>query len=184
MIVSVIEIIGSLSLALLVFVLGFVFKIFLDYEDIKPGAARGRRGRVLFRLLFIAPDLILLSLALIVTTRIFELGLPDSSFSVALNSLYPYWFWVTLLSIFISMNLCILLWFLSGKNKYIPIHDDSVEEIAPDGTPRTIPLQKPMWSTGIWRTKPGRLVLVIGNLIGINTFISVFTFFIVIAFNS
>ena len=73
---------------------------------------RPERGHQLFRAFFISPDLVILALALLVSTEVLKSILAMHMLDTNYGELYIRWFIILIVAFFGVLILCLLLWFV------------------------------------------------------------------------
>ena len=174
------EALPNLLLGLFFLLIGSIFKVILDWDNLKPEAPRDRRATTIFRQLYLAPDLVMFSFGLLISTNGIQLLLAGKGVISPLGDNLGFWF-SSLIAVHIgSLVFIILLWYLAGSRKYIPIEDIDNSYTGLDGTPCTERVPSVMWSTGIF-TRAGFLTLVLGNALGFGCLLS-YAWFLIRAF--
>jgi hypothetical protein len=174
------ETITPILVGALCVILGSLIKILLDWEEIRPGAPMDRRGRALFRQMYLAPDLVVLAIGLLISSKGLQCLLAAKNVISPLGERLPFWFSLFMYAYLCSLLASVVLWLIAGENKYIPIEPKHRTIIGIDGRPRTEVVDSPSLLKGLLR-KEGFLTLISGNLISLAC-ISSYAVFVVKAF--
>lgn len=158
--------VGPILLGSIFLIVGLLAKALMDWEEIRPEAPRASRGRALFRQLYLAPDLVLLSFGLLIASKGLESVLSGAGIPSGLGAYFATWFWCLIGTFWGALFLIVLLWFAAGRGKYFPIADKTRRVIREDGTNSTITVRRVMWGAGLFK-REGWTTLILGNLIGL-----------------
>ncbi|MHC4083852.1 MAG: hypothetical protein ACYSWZ_00920 [Planctomycetota bacterium] len=157
-----------------------IAKALLDWDNMKPGVPKARRGRVLFRQMYLGPDFALLAIGLLVSFKGLQALLMANNVTSKLGDRLAFWFSSLMLVYITVLLLSILLWFIAGDCKYIPIEKKCQKKWDIDGTRVKRTLEAPNLWKGLTNTE-GLLILGLGNFLGLSC-ISCFVLFAVKAF--
>lgn len=174
------EAITTIVVGALCVIFGSLIKILLDWEEIRPGAPIDRRGRALFRQMYLAPDLVVLAIGLLISSKGLQRLLAARNVISPLGERLPSWFSVLMYAYLCSLLVSVVLWLIAGEHKYIPIESRRRTIIGIDGRRRDEVIDSPSWLRG-WFRKEGLLTLIGGNLLGLAC-ISSYAVFVVKAF--
>lgn len=166
---------GPILLGSLILVVGSLFKVFLEYDQIRPGAPVQARGRILFRQLYLAPDFLLLSFGLLVSAQSLQSFLSNHRITSRLGDTFGFWFWSLILYNILALVICVFLWMFAGQAKYIPIGAAKRRVHSPSGEIREVTIQTPLWLAGLF-SREGLLTLVCGNLVGLTSLLTFLVF--------
>ena len=171
---------ASISLGAIALVAGWLLKAILDWPNIGPAAQPKQRSTALFRHAYFAPDLVMLSLGLLISSHGIEALLSSRGVASRMGPTFGTWFVGLLMCYVIAMLLCIIFWFAGGSHKYIPVIPERQACRLPNGQRSHRIVQVPMWVEGIC-SSAGVLCLVIGNAMGLAC-VSAYALFASVAF--
>ena len=174
------ETIATIAVGTMSLIFGSLIKILLDWEEIRPGAPIDRRGRALFRQMYLAPDLVVLAIGLLISSKGLQSLLATKNVASPLGERLPIWFSLLMWGYLCALLSSVVLWLFAGEHKYIPIEPIRRIVTGIDGRERTDIVDCPRWLKG-WFRKEGLLTLVTGNLMGLMC-ISSFVVFVLKAF--
>lgn len=174
------ELFLDIAIALIALMVGYCAKLLLDIDQIKPGAPGEVRGQVLFKHFFLAPDFAVLAIVLLLASDAINSLLTSSGTTSTLGNLFDEWFTLLILFYVLALFVVILIWFLCGEEKYIPVRPIEKTYTGPGGTKRKKTTDSVMMAEGL-RKKEGFRVLIVANTIGLLCVVT-FGFFIAFAF--
>ncbi len=174
------ESITPIVVGALAVVAGCLIKILMDWEEMRPGAPIDTRGRALFRQMYLAPDLAMLSVGLLISFNGLQRLLAAKGIASPLGERLLDYYSILMWGYVVVLILSIVLWLAAGNEKYIPIEKKMCTVIDIDGQEKKQSIDSPNWTKG-WFSKEGLLTLVTGNLLGFLC-ISSYIFFVVKAF--
>jgi len=163
-----------------VFVTGLFGKVLLGWEDFGPAAPRERRGRALFQCMYLGPDLALFTIGLMLSSAGLLTLLSQKNVVSPLGKHLSSWYGGLMAAYICSLLLTVVLWFIAGERKYIPIEDRNVRVRLVDGSESMETVSTPDWLRGLF-CKAGRRTLLGGNAVGLACLFS-YVWFIVNAF--
>lgn len=174
------ETVAAVSAGVFSIILGSLAKVLLDWQEIGPGAPKDRRGRALFRQMYLAPDFVVLAIGLLLSFKGLQALLAANNVVSRLGDKLPFWFSFLMWMYPCALILSVVLWFIAGERKYIPIGLKRRSIMEVDGRESIKMVDSPIWLKG-WFGREGILTLVGGNLMGLGCILS-FVVFVVKAF--
>jgi hypothetical protein len=160
-----VSLVSSVIVALLLLICASLCKALMEPEMIKQTEQRGRRGRVLFKHFYIAPDLITLSFALLLSSEGIEAFVAHlhGTESTALAHTAP--FTLLVAAYVFALLVSLLLWHACGPNKYFEIEAREVLTIDDDGKPSKLTVDYVRYGKGLFK-REGCIALIGGNFMG------------------
>ena len=173
--------VGPILLGCLAIVAGAVFKILLDWEDIRPGAPIDRRETALFRQFYFAVDFVLLAIGLLLSSQGLRAVVTTQPGQAELNQTMADWHTALGLFYLVCLGLTILLWLFAGDDKRIP-HGPKTRPYYEGGERKERTVVSPFWFRGLF-SRAGLMTIIFGNLLGLFC-LTLFVVFLKQAFGS
>ena len=149
---SIIGVMAATILVGLLLLIGtFGVRLLLHWGELAPEAERAVRARTMFLIAYFGPELILFAMSLFVVA-------PH-------RDSFPVLMYVQI----VLLIFAIVVWFLAGNDRFIPIVEREEVVLGPDGVERRARSPVTLWSVGL-SSRAGLLVLVVGNLLGAVSF--------------
>lgn len=149
-------------------------KAVLDAEKFRRH--RPERGQELFRVCFLGPDFIVLSLALLTSSRALTALLNGYRIQTFWGENFGEYFWTMIAFYIASLFLCAILWIMhDADERSLKMRKDSEERQDRTGQTYSIEVWAIEWGKSL-TSRAGVSILIFGNLLGLVAIIAYATF--------
>src|SRR5687767_1325368 len=159
------DLLWTVLLALIVLFMAVLFKLLLDSEVVRDTNAA--RAGALFRAFFLAPDLIVFSISLLISSQVLHSILTSHSSSTYYGYRFSGYLYLLILADVVALIAVAIVWLRSQPtHKNFPTKPQNESRISAAGAEEDVVVFRLRLLHGLFRTRVGFWNLIVGNLIG------------------